>query len=143
MKNKFLVTFGILFFSITLVSEYSNDIKIKSGTIEFIKESNKINFLNNVVIDSEFVNIVAESAIYDDINSVISLLGYPSLISSNKQDNIFDGKAEKILFFNDEKVHLIGNASMKYENISISSDIIIFNPKKGNISSEKINYVIN
>ena len=136
MKNKFLVTFGILFFSITLVSEYSNDIKIKSGTIEFIKESNNINFLNDVVIDSEFVNIVAESAIYDDINSVISLLGYPSLISSNKQDNIFDGKAEKILFFNDEKVHLIGNASMKYENISISSNIIIFNPQTGNISSD-------
>jgi len=136
LKNKFLVTFGILFFSITLVSEYSNDIKIKSGTIEFIKESNKINFLNDVVIDSEFVNIVAESAIYDDINSVISLLGSPSLISSNKQDNIFDGKAEKILFFNDEKVHLIGNASMKYENISISSDIIIFNPQTGNISSD-------
>ena len=136
MKNNFLVTFGILFFSITLVSEYSNDIKIKSGTIEFIKESNKINFLNDVVIDSEFVNIVAESAIYDDINSVISLLGSPSLISSNKQDNIFDGKAEKILFFNDEKVHLIGNASMKYENISISSNIIIFNPQTGNISSD-------
>ena len=136
MKNKFLVTFGILFFSITLVSEYSNDIKIKSGTIEFIKESNKINFLNDVVIDSEFVNIVAESAIYDDINNVISLLGSPSLISSNKQDNIFDGKAEKILFFNDEKVHLIGNASMKYENISISSNIIIFNPQTGNISSD-------
>ncbi len=136
MKNKFLVTFGILFFSITLVSEYSNDIKIKSGTIEFIKESNKINFLNDVVIDSEFVNIVAESAIYDDINSVISLLGSPSLISSNKQDNLFDGKAEKILFFNDEKVHLIGNASMKYENISISSNIIIFNPQTGNISSD-------
>ncbi len=136
MKNKFLVTFGILFFSITLVSEYSNDIKIKSGTIEFIKESNKINFLNDVVIDSEFVNIVAESAIYDNINSVISLLGSPSLISSNKQDNLFDGKAEKILFFNDEKVHLIGNASMKYENISISSNIIIFNPQTGNISSD-------
>ena len=136
MKNKFLVTFGILFFSITLVSEYSNDIKIKSGTIEFIKESNKINFLNDVVIDSEFVNIVAESAIYDNINNVISLLGSPSLISSNKQDNIFDGKAEKILFFNDEKVHLIGNASMKYENISISSNIIIFNPQTGNISSD-------
>ena len=136
MKNKFLFIFGVFFFSITLLSKYSNDIKIKSGTIEFIKESNKINFLNDVVIDSEFVNIVAESAIYDNINSVISLLGSPSLISSNKQDNIFDGKAEKILFFNDEKVHLIGNASMKYENISISSNIIIFNPQTGNISSD-------
>ena len=136
MKNKFLVTFGILFFSITLVSEYSNDIKIKSGTIEFIKESNKINFLNDVVIDSEFVNIVAESAIYDHINSVISLVGSPSLIRSNKRDNTFNGKAEKILFFNNEKVHLIGNASMKYENISISSNMIIFNPQTGNITSD-------
>jgi lipopolysaccharide export system protein LptA len=136
LKNKFLVTFGILFFSTTLVSEYSNDIKIKSGTIEFIKETNKINFLNNVVIDSEFVNIVAESAIYDNINSVISLEGSPSLRSSNKQDNRFDGKAEKILFFNNEKVHLIGDASMKYENISISSNMIIFNPQTGNISSD-------
>ena len=53
-----------------LLSEYSNDIKIKSGTIEFIKESNKINFLNNVEIDSDFVKIIAESAIYDDVNSV-------------------------------------------------------------------------
>jgi len=136
LKNKFLVTFGILFFSTTLLSEYSNDIKIKSGTIEFIKETNKINFLNNVVIDSEFVNIVAESAIYDNINSVISLEGSPSLISSNKQENTFDGKAEKILFFNNEKVHLIGDASMKYENISISSNMIIFNPQTGNISSD-------
>ena len=118
------------------MSEYSNDIKIKSGTIEFIKETNKINFLNNVVIDSEFVNIVAESAIYDNINSVISLEGSPSLRSSNKQDNRFDGKAEKILFFNNEKVHLIGDASMKYENISISSNMIIFNPQTGNISSD-------
>ena len=73
MKNKFLVTFGILFFSITLVSEYSNDIKIKSGTIEFIKESNKINILNNVVNESKFENIVAETAINDDINSMISI----------------------------------------------------------------------
>ena len=136
MKNKFLVTFGILFFSITLVSEYSNDIKIKSGSVEFIKEFNKINFLNNVVIDSEFVNIVAESAIYDHINSVISLVGSPSLIRSNKRDNTFNGKAEKILFFNNEKVHLIGNASMKYENISISSNMIIFNPQTGNITSD-------
>ena len=136
MRNNFLFIFGAFFFSITLLSEYSNDIKIKSGTIEFIKESNKINFLNNVEIDSDFVKIIAESAIYDDVNSVISLEGRPSLIKSNKKDNIFDGEAEKILFFNDQKVHLIGNASMKYENISISSNLIVFNPQTGKISSD-------
>ena len=136
MKNKFLFIFGVFFFSITLLSEYSNDIKIKSGTIEFIKESNKINFLNNVEVDSDFVKIIAESAIYDDTNSVISLEGRPSLIKSNKKDNAFDGEAKKILFFNDQKVHLIGNASMKYENISISSNLIVFNPQTGKISSD-------
>ena len=136
MKNKFLFIFGVFFFSITLLSEYSNDIKIKSGTIEFIKESNKINFLNNVEINSDFVKIIAESAIYDDLNSVISLEGRPSLIKSNKKDNAFDGEAEKILFFNDQKVHLIGNASMQYENISISSNLIVFNPQTGKISSD-------
>ena len=61
---------------------------------------------------------------------------YLSLIKSNKKDNIFDGKAEKIIFFNDQKVHLIGNASMKYENISISSNLIVFNPQTGKISSD-------
>ena len=136
MKNKFLFIFGVFFFSITLLSEYSNDIKIKSGTIEFIKESNKINFLNNVEVDSDFVKIIAESAIYDDTKSVISLEGRPSLIKSNKKDSTFDGEAEKILFFNDQKVHLIGNASMKYENISISSNLIVFNPQTGKISSD-------
>ena len=38
------------------------------------------------------------------------------------------------MFFNDEKIHLIGDASIKYENISISSNIIIFNPRTEKIS---------
>jgi lipopolysaccharide export system protein LptA len=60
----------------------------------------------------------------------------PSLIKSNKDDSFFSGTAEKIIFFSDEKIHLIGNASMKYENVSISSNIIIFNPRTGKFSSE-------
>ena len=91
---------------------------------------------NNVEINSDFVNIKAESAVYDDIKDVISILGKPSIIKSSKKDTSFNGKAEIIMFFDDEKIHLIGNASMKYENISISSNIIIFNPRTGKISSE-------
>jgi len=52
-----------------------------------------------------------------------------------KDDNIFSGKADKILFFDDEKIHLIGNASMKYEGTSISSNIIVFNPQSGKMTS--------
>ena len=136
MKNFYFLLFILSCVSIELLSSFDNDIRIKSETIEFLEKNNQINFLNNVEINSDFVNIKAESAIYDDIKDVISILGKPSIIKSSKEDTTFDGKAEEIMFFNDEKIHLIGNASMKYENISISSNIIIFNPRTGKISSE-------
>ncbi len=136
MKSFYFLLFLLSCTSIELSSSFDNDIRIKSGTIEFLEKNNQINFLNNVEINSDFVNIKAESAVYDDIKDVISILGKPSIIKSSKKDTSFNGKAEKIMFFNDEKIHLIGNASMKYENISISSNIIIFNPSTGKISSE-------
>ena len=136
MKNFYFLLFILSCTSIELSSSFDNDIRIKSDTIEFLEKNNQINFLNNVEINSDFVNIKAESAIYDDIKEMISILGKPSIIKSSKKDNSFVGKAEEIMFFNDEKIHLIGDASMKYENISISSNIIIFNPRTGKISSE-------
>tara|TARA_B100001769_G_scaffold53013_1_gene38327 strand:+ start:510 stop:929 length:420 start_codon:yes stop_codon:yes gene_type:complete len=119
------------------VATFEKEIQIKSDTVEFLKEINQISFLNNVEIISNFVSISAKSAIYDDLSEVISIKGMPTSIESNNGDTLFSGTAEKILFFNDEKVHLVGNASMKYENISISSNIIIFNPKTGKISSKE------
>jgi len=136
LKNFYFLLFILSCTSIELSSSFDNDIRIKSDTIEFLEKNNQINFLNNVEINSDFVNIKAESAIYDDIKEMISILGKPSIIKSSKKDNSFVGKAEEIMFFNDEKIHLIGDASMKYENISISSNIIIFNPRTGKISSE-------
>ena len=124
----------IIAFSLPVVT-FEKEIQIKSDTVEFLKEINQISFLNNVEIISNFVSISAKSAIYDDLSEVISIKGMPTSIESNNGDTLFSGTAEKILFFNDEKVHLVGNASMKYENISISSNIIIFNPKIGKISS--------
>ena len=57
-------------------------------------------------------------------------------INNLKNVNFFNGEAEKILFFSDEKVHLVGNASIKFEKISINSNLIIFNPKTGKITSD-------
>ncbi len=136
MKNFYLLIFILSSISIEISSSFDNDIRIKSDTIEFLEKNNQINFHENVEIDSDFVNIKAESAVYDDIKDMISILGKPSIIKSSKKNTSFNGKAEEIMFFNDEKIHLIGNASMKYENISISSNIIIFNPRTGEISSE-------
>ena len=134
-KSLFLITFSIFFSFVLHAVEINKDIKIKSDSIEFLKENNQISFLSNVEIRSNSVRIVANSATYDDFKNVISISGRPSTIESSMKDTVFSGKANKILFFNDEKIHLIGNASMKYESISIASDLIIFNPQTGKLSS--------
>ena len=121
-KSLFLITLSIFFSFVIHAVEINKDIKIKSDSIEFLKENNQISFLNNVEIRSNSVRIVANSATYDDFKNVISISGRPSRIESSMKDTVFSGKANKILFFNDEKIHLIGNASMKYESISIASD---------------------
>ena len=132
-----LVFVFLIFFSFSIFSKDLNEhVKIKSDSIEFYKESNQINFKHNVEIKSEFISIEASSAIYDNSENSISLTGMPTTITSNKDNNDFSGTANKIIFYTNEKVHLIGNAKMIYENLTISSELIIFNPMTGNFSSE-------
>ena len=135
MKKLFFVF--LIFFSFSVFSKDLNEhVKIKSDSIEFYKESNQINFKHNVEIKSDFISIEASSAIYDNSENSISLTGTPTTITSNKDNNDFSGTANKIIFYTNEKVHLIGNAKMIYENLTISSELIIFNPMTGNFSSE-------
>ncbi len=137
MKNKHLIIIAIFLFTLDVSSNnLINHIKIKSDKVEFIKNLRNVSFFSNVNINSSYVEISANSAIYDQIKEVISITGDPSSIRSNKKNNFFDGEAETILFFSDEKVHLVGNASIKFDNISISSNLIIFNPKTGKITSD-------
>tara|TARA_Y100000816_G_C26086970_1_gene573740 strand:- start:800 stop:1222 length:423 start_codon:yes stop_codon:yes gene_type:complete len=117
-------------------NDSENKIKIKSEKVEVNNDFENVNFINNVFINSQYVKISANSAIYNNNNKTISITGDPSSIESIKDENIYVGAAKKIIFFNDEKVHLIGNASMKLENISISSDLIIFNTRTGKIASK-------
>ena len=127
----------LIFFSFSIFSkDLDEHVKIKSDSIEFYKEYNQINFKHNVEIKSDFISIEASSAIYDNSENSISLTGTPTTITSNKDNNDFSGTANKIIFYTNEKVHLIGNAKMIYENLTISSDLIIFNPMTGKFSSE-------
>ena len=127
----------LIFFSFSIFSKDLNEhVKIKSDSIEFYKEYNQINFKHNVEIKSDFISIEASSAIYDNSENSISLTGTPTTITSNKDNNDFSGTANKIIFYTNEKVHLIGNAKMIYKNLTISSELIIFNPITGNFSSE-------
>ena len=137
MKNKHLIIISFFLFTLDISSKnLINHIKIESDKVEFIKNLRNVSFFSNVNINSSYVEISANSAIYDQIKEVISISGDPSSIKSNKKNNFFDGEAETILFFSDEKVHLVGNASIKFDNISISSNLIIFNPKTGKITSD-------
>ena len=136
IKFSIIITTSLIIALNSSAASLNKDIQIKSDTVEFLKQTNRISFINNVEINSNFVSISAKSALYDDINKIISIKGMPSLIKSNRDDSYFNATAEKIIFFSDEKVHLIGNASMKYENVSISSNIIVFNPRTGKFSSE-------
>ena len=114
----------------------TNHVKIESDKVEFINNLKNVSFFSNVNINSSYVEISANSAIYDQKKEVILISGDPSSMKSNKENYFFNGEAETILFFSDEKVHLVGNASIKFDNISISSNLIIFNPKTGKITSD-------
>ncbi len=138
MKKNIFKVFLFLF-AIFDLEAFQNDpekkIKIKSERVEVNNDFENVNFIDNVFINSQYVKISANSAIYNNNNKTISILGDPSSIESIKDENVYEGAAEKIIFFNDEKVHLIGNASIKLENISIASNLIIFNTRTGKITS--------
>ena len=137
MKNKYLIIIPFFLFILDLNSKsLASEVKIESDKVEFSNDSKNISFFSNVNINSSYVEISASSAIYDDKKEVISISGDPSSIKSNKENNFFNGEAETILFFSDEKVHLVGNASIKFDNISINSNLIVFNPKTGKITSD-------
>ena len=137
MKNKYLIIIPFFLFILDLNSKnLASEVKIESDKVEFLNDSKNISFFSNVNINSSYVEISASSAIYDDKKEVISISGDPSTIKSHKENNFFNGEAETILFFSDEKVHLVGNASIIFDNISINSNLIIFNPKTGKITSD-------
>ena len=111
----------------------SNNIVINSGTIEIEKESNKIFFNDGVHIKSGEFTIEAREAIFNKINKIISVYGEPTKISSTAKNNFFTGKADKIIFAETDKIQLVGNATINYDDISISSKEIIFNAKNGEV----------
>ena len=118
----------------SLYAGESDDLVINSDKVN-IANNDKVIFSENISIDSGIVLINADMAIYDNDTKIIEITGNPSSLKSldNKKD--FFGSASKIIFYNNEKVHLVGNAKMKYENMTISSEKIIFSPSTGFIES--------
>ena len=113
----------------------SNNIVINSGAIEVEKKSNKIFFNDGVFIKSGEFTIEAREAIFNKINKIISVYGEPSKITSTAKNNFFTGSADKIIFTETDKIQLVGNATIYYDNINISSKEIIFNTINGEVLS--------
>ena len=134
MNKIFLLS---LLLSVSIVANINKTVNIESDTVEYMKATNSISFLNNVKIVSENINVLAKEAIYDSELDTISVIGFPSIITSTKKGTNFKGKAEKIIIYSNEKIDLVGNASMSYENINITSNKIVFNPQTGSLISEK------
>ena len=113
----------------------NNNIVINSGAIEVEKKSNKIFFNGGVFIKSGEFTIEAREAIFNKINKIISVYGEPSKISSTAKNNFFTGSADEIIFTETDKIQLVGNATIFYDDISISSKEIIFNARNGEVLS--------
>ncbi|GIR16398.1 MAG: hypothetical protein CM15mP29_3860 [Alphaproteobacteria bacterium] len=107
MKNKHLIIISIFLFTLDVSSNnLINHIKIKSDKVEFIKNLRNVSFFSNVNINSSYVEISANSAIYDQIKEVISISGDPSSIKSNKNNNFLMEK-QKPYFFSMKNLHLV------------------------------------
>jgi lipopolysaccharide transport protein LptA len=139
--NKINILFFILIFCNYVYSQEVNEFKlnniiVNSGSIEIEKKSNKIFFNNGVYVESNDFIIEANQAIFNKTNKVISVYGMPSKIQSTAKDNYFIGSADKIFFSQTDKIQLIGNATINYDDLSISSKEIIFNTRNGQVLSE-------
>ena len=135
MNQKYIFLLCLIFFNNISANIFNDKTNITAERIEYNQNSNEVSFLNNVQINSNILSISASTAIYNNESNLFSIKGLPSTIKSNNSERAFNGEAEEILLFSDEKVHLIGNANIKIDNMSISSKLIIFNPITGKIFS--------
>ena len=135
MNQKYIFLLCLIFFNNISANIFNDKTNITAERIEYNQNSNEVSFLNNVQINSNILSITANTAIYNNESSIFSIKGLPSIIKSNNSKRAFNGEADEILLFSDEKVHLIGNANIKIDNISVSSKLIIFNPITGKIFS--------
>lgn len=129
--------FIIILFTLPSWADVEEEIKISSDNVNITELTNKVIFSKNLVIDSGLLVISAEEAIYDNSSKVIEISGRPSSLKSLNETNKFEGSASRIIFYSNDMVHLLGSAKMKYENMTISSNKIIFSPRSGLISSNQ------
>ena len=135
--------YKFLFFCSTLLTlvlsseSYIDNLEIDASSIIVSPAENQIIFSDNVLLNTGKLILKSDSAIYNELNKTITLVGAPSSIDSIDGSRVFKGSANKIIFFSNSKVQLVGRAIMNYDNIDISSNSIVFNPENGKMTSNE------
>lgn len=135
--------YKFLFFCSTLLTlvlsseSYIDNLEIDASSIIVSPAENQIIFSDNVLLNTGKLILKSDSAIYNELNKTITLVGAPSSIDSVDVSRVFKGSANKIIFFSNSKVQLVGRAIMNYDNIDISSNSIVFNPENGKMTSNE------
>lgn len=135
--------YKFLFFCSTLLTlvlsseSYIDNLEIDASSIIVSPAENQIIFSDNVLLNTGKLILKSDSAIYNELNKTITLVGAPSSIDSVDVSRVFKGSANKIIFFSNSKVQLVGRAIMNYDNINISSNSIVFNPENGKMTSNE------
>ncbi|MEL0238686.1 MAG: LptA/OstA family protein [Gammaproteobacteria bacterium] len=125
-------------FSYSVNAEYKGkNIIINSGIVSIEKNQNKVFFENGISIKSDEFKIEADKATYDNLSKITTVFGNPATIKSLTEDNLYTGSADLITFTETNRVKLIGNAFIKFDDVNVSSKEIIFNAKDGKILSDK------
>jgi lipopolysaccharide transport protein LptA len=127
-----------LSFSYSVNAEYKGkNIIINSGIVSIEKNQNKVFFENGISIKSDEFKIEADKATYDNSSKITTVFGNPATIKSLTEDNLYTGSADLITFTETNRVKLIGNAFIKFDDVNVSSKEIIFNAKDGKILLDK------
>ena len=135
--------YKFLFFCSTLLTlvlsseSYIHNLEIDASSIIVSPAENQIIFSDNVLLNTGKLILKSDSAIYNELDKTITLVGAPSSIDSIEGSRVFKGSANKIIFFSNSRVQLVGRAIMNYDNIEISSNSIVFNPENGKMTSNE------
>ena len=134
---KFLIFCSTLLTLVLSSESYIDNLEIDASSIIVSPAENQIIFSDNVLLNTGKFILKSDSAIYNELNKTITLVGAPSSIDSVDVSRVFKGSANKIIFFSNSKVQLVGRAIMNYDNIDISSNSIVFNPENGKMTSNE------
>ena len=134
---KFLIFCSTLLTLVLSSESYIDNLEIDASSIIVSPAENQIIFSDNVLLNTGKLILKSDSAIYNELNKTITFVGAPSSIDSVDVSRVFKGSANKIIFFSNSKVQLVGRAIMNYDNINISSNSIVFNPENGKMTSNE------